>query len=103
MEVLAKPMLLIAEDNAEPRDIYRTYLSWHGYVVQTASDGLDCLNKLSQAMPVVLVLNQELRWGGSDGVLACLREESTATGYPSFLWSRTKPGQASLTRSSHPP
>ena len=39
-------------------------------------DGLDCLRKMRQTKPDVLVLDQEMHWGGGDGVLAWLREQS---------------------------
>lgn len=80
-----KPILLIAEGDAELRDVFTTYLTWHGYEVVTASDGLDCLNKLRQEMPAILVLDRELRWGGGDGVPACLREESATQGVSVIL------------------
>ena len=75
-----KPTVLIAESDAELRDAYRTYLTGRGYEVETAADGLDCLEKLRRVTPAVLVLDRGLRWGGADGVLACLREERATSG-----------------------
>ena len=75
-----KSILLIAESDAELRDAYRTFLTGRGYDVETATDGLDCLEKLRRLTPAVCVLARELRWGGADGVLACLREESAGSG-----------------------
>ena len=80
-----KQTLLIAESDAELRDIYRRFFSDRGYSVETTSDGLDCLKKLCQASPAVLVLDRELRWGGADGVLAWLREEAVMTELPVVL------------------
>jgi two-component system KDP operon response regulator KdpE len=89
---MAGPMLLVAEADAELRDAYRAFLALHGFAVETASDGLECLAKLRRLAPDVLVLDQGLRWGGSDGVLACLRENTsgarvilTATAQPQAL------------------
>jgi len=70
-----KPTVLIADGDADLCDIYRSFLSDRGFAVETASNGLDCLAKLRQLSPPVLVLDRELRWGGADGVLAWLREE----------------------------
>jgi DNA-binding NtrC family response regulator len=70
-----KPTLLIAEGDAELRHVYQRFLTERGNEVETASDGLDCLEKLRQVRAAVLVLDRELRWGGGDGVLACLREQ----------------------------
>ena len=75
-----KPSLLIADGDAELCDLQQRFLSAQGFQVATASDGLDCLEKLRQLSPAVLVLDQELRWGGGVGVLAWLREESAETG-----------------------
>jgi DNA-binding response OmpR family regulator len=75
-----KPKLLIAEGDAELRDVYRRFLTERGYDVETASDGLDCLKKLRRLMPAVLVLDWEVRWGGGDGVLAWLREQGATAG-----------------------
>jgi DNA-binding response OmpR family regulator len=80
-----RPTLLIAEGDAGLRAVYQRFLSERGYDVQTASDGLDCLEKLRRVRPVVLVLDRELRWGGGDGVLAWLREEHAACKIPVVL------------------
>src|SRR5262245_18589590 len=70
-----RPLLLVAEGDAELREAYREALARHSYNVETAADGLECLEKLRQLMPEVLVLDRDLRWGGGDGVLAWLREQ----------------------------
>lgn len=88
-----KPILLIADSDAELCDLYRHFLGREGYDVAVASDGLGCLEKLRRVRPAALVLDLGLHWGGADGVLAWLREEGagvavvlTATGgYPSRL------------------
>src|SRR5262245_32103252 len=49
-------------------------LARHGYDVQTALGGLECLCKLRCFAPHALVLSVELLWGGSGGVLARLRD-----------------------------
>jgi DNA-binding NtrC family response regulator len=80
-----KQTLLIADGDAESRGRCRRFLIECGYEVETASDGLDCLRKLRQVTPAVLVLDLELRWGGGDGVLAWLREEGPAHRIPVIL------------------
>jgi len=75
-----KPTLLIAESDAELRDADGRLLAGRGYDVETAEDGLDCLEKLRRLTPAVCVLDRGLRWGGADGVLAWLREERAASG-----------------------
>jgi DNA-binding response OmpR family regulator len=68
-------LLLLAESDTDLAEIYRKFLTRHGYVVEIASDGLECLAKLRCLLPDVLILDAEILWGGGDGVLACLREE----------------------------
>ena len=80
-----KPHLLIADRDADLCDVFRCFLTSRGYEVETSTDGLDCLAKLRQVTPAVLVLDRELLWGGGDGVLAWLREESRAPSIPVLL------------------
>ncbi len=77
-----KQTMLIADGDAELCDVYRRFSTERGYEVETSADGLDCVRKLRQVTPAVLVLDLELPWGGGDGVLGWLREE------PQFLPSR---------------
>jgi DNA-binding response OmpR family regulator len=80
-----KPTLLIAESDAELCDVYQRYLTERGYAVETASDGLACLERLRRGMPAVAVLDVQLRWGGADGVLAWLRAERAESEVPVIL------------------
>jgi len=77
--------LLIADGDAELCALYRQFLTKRGYKVETSSDALDCMRKVRQLTPAAIVLDLELRWGGSDGILAWLREEYPAHGIPVIL------------------
>lgn len=72
--------LLIAEADADLRDSYRALFNQHGYNVDMAFDGLECLAKIRQAAPDLLILDQQIPWGGGDGVLARLRESRAFRG-----------------------
>jgi DNA-binding response OmpR family regulator len=72
-----KPNLLITDGDAEMCDLCAQFLTESGYEVESATDGLECLRKLRQMMPVALVLDLDLRWGGADGVLDWMRAESS--------------------------
>jgi DNA-binding response OmpR family regulator len=74
-----KPILLLTEVDADLRDIYRLFLVERGFAVETASDGLECLAKLRRLDPDLLILDQDLLWGGADGVLAWMRESASDT------------------------
>jgi DNA-binding NtrC family response regulator len=67
--------LLIADGDTLVLDRCRGYFTRHGYQVEVAADGLQCLDSLYRMPPNILVLDQELLWGGGDGVLAYLRED----------------------------
>ena len=68
--------LLIADSDAFVLERGFRYFTDRGYQVETASDALQCLRRLRELPPDVLVLQRELLWGGGDGVLAWLREDS---------------------------
>ena len=78
-------ILLIADGDAELCDASRRFFACQGFDLETASDGLDCVEKLRRMTPAVLVLALELRWGGGDGVLAWLREQGVESGVPVIL------------------
>lgn len=80
-----KPPLLIADGDTDACDLHQRFLSECGYQVEAAVDGLDCLTKLRQQKPAALVLDLELRWGGGDGVLDWIRQESSMRGIPVIL------------------
>jgi DNA-binding response OmpR family regulator len=79
------PTLLVADGDAELCEIYQSYLNALGYEVETAANGLDCVEKLRRMTPAALVLDRELCWGGGDGVLAWLREDNTRSHIPVVL------------------
>ena len=70
-----KPVVLVADGDAGWLGLCLRLFATLGCEVETATDGLDCLEKLRRQAPGVLVLDLALRWGGADGVLAWLREE----------------------------
>jgi CheY-like chemotaxis protein len=68
-----EPVILIAVADELLRTHYGLLFAEQGYRVVTASGGLECLNKLCQTVPEVLILDKDLLWGGADGVLSVLR------------------------------
>jgi DNA-binding response OmpR family regulator len=69
--------VLIAEADASLCGSYERKFTGSGLRVETATDGLDCWTKLRAASPDALMVDMDLLWGGSDGVLARLREDAT--------------------------
>ena len=77
--------LLIADPNEYLLDLYRDYLSQHGFKVETASNGLDCAKKLREFAPDLLVLEPMMPWGGGDGVLALMHKDPDTPDVPVMI------------------
>jgi DNA-binding response OmpR family regulator len=67
--------VLIADPDEYLLDHYRDYLEPHGFEVATATTGLECVERLRECAPDVLVLEPSIPWGWGDGVLAMMHEE----------------------------
>jgi DNA-binding response OmpR family regulator len=79
----SKPIrVLIADPDEELRPVYREPLAQGGFDVVTAGSGLDCVARLRERVPDVLVLEPHLPWGGGDGVLAMMGEDSRLATIP---------------------
>lgn len=79
--------ILLADNDEQFLDVVKAYLSANGHVVETTTSGLGCINMLREFSPELLFLDRELRWGGSNGVLAQMANESTLTQIPVILVS----------------
>lgn len=94
--------VLIAEANRSLRELYRVRLGNQGFEVNTASDGLECLDKLSQRVPDWLILDLDLLWGGGVGVLGVVREEDRFRSVKVVLTS-SSPGPQVIADLTSPP
>ena len=97
-----KPRLLIADSDPDFCHVFQRFFSGRGYEVETASDGLSCLEKLRRTNPVVLLLDWGLYWGGGDGVLAWLREEWAMCG-PAIVLTATAGSLPDVPTDASPP
>lgn len=68
--------ILIADDEAEIRDVLRLYLEKDGYEVAEASDGMDAMEKIKKEQPDLVIL--DIMMPGLDGyrVLRNIRENN---------------------------
>ncbi len=55
-------------------EILQSYLWDRGHETEIATTGLECMAIVREFVPEVLVLGDELLWGGCDGVLALMGE-----------------------------
>ena len=67
--------VLHADEDRELRETNADIFASRGFHVRTAGGGVDCVEKLRQFAPDLLILDLELPWGGGDGVLAVMRED----------------------------
>ena len=67
--------VLLADPDEFVAATYADCLRQRGAIVTTASTGLECVDRLHDFAPDVLVLEPELLWGGGDGVLAVIHEQ----------------------------
>ena len=66
--------VVVADPDESLHPVYRELLSREGFEVVAAVSGLDCVARLLERVPDVLVLEPLLPWGGGDGVLAMMSE-----------------------------
>ena len=64
----------MADPDASLAPLYRRPLLQQGFELVMAASGLECVARLREYMPDVLVLEPQLPWGGGDGVLAMMGE-----------------------------
>lgn len=66
--------ILMADPDPSLSLVYREPLLREGLELATAVSGLECVARLRECAPDVLVLEPQLPWGGGDGVLAMMGE-----------------------------
>ena len=85
--------ILVANEDRKTSGFYGDYLSRAGYRVETVNDAIACINRLRHCSPDLLLLDRQLPWGGGNGVLACLREETALARIPVILFADVVPVQ----------
>src|SRR5215831_19130414 len=65
LPVVTKPLVLIADDNRDTREMYSLYLPMAGYSVETAAEGREAVIKALTLYPDVIVM--DLQMPGVDG------------------------------------
>jgi DNA-binding response OmpR family regulator len=80
-----RPTVLVADTDELLVAAYRAFFVVEGFQVNWVTDGVSCLESLRQHPPEVLILDAELPWGGSSGVLEVMRQDSTIAFVPVVL------------------
>jgi putative two-component system response regulator len=69
--------ILVVDDSRENRTLLERLLTGHGYVVQTAADGISALELIAQAPPDIILLDVQMP--GLDGFEVCRRVKANPT------------------------
>jgi CheY-like chemotaxis protein len=64
--------VLMADPDESLQPVYRGPLLHEGFELVTAVNGLECIARLRERAPDLLVLEPQLPWGGGEGVLALM-------------------------------
>jgi DNA-binding response OmpR family regulator len=79
----SKPIrVLMADPDESLQPLYRERLSQEGFQATAVLSGLECIARLRERAPDVLVLEPQLPWGGGEGVLAMMGEISALATIP---------------------
>jgi CheY-like chemotaxis protein len=95
--------VLIAVCDSHVRDLYAEALTRTGCAVQTAASALECVARLKDFAPDLLVLEPALPWGQGEGVLALMREEPGPPPAPVILLRAPAATAADRDRLCRPP
>lgn len=79
--------VLIADGDEAFLEVAQCYLSHRGHEAKVAANGLESVAILRRYVPDVVVLEQELLWGGSDGVRAIMQQDPRWSEIPVILTS----------------
>ncbi len=75
---MAKPFILVVDDNKITTKLLRRYLEANGYEAQEAYDGVDCLEKVKERHPDAVVLDVMMpRMDGYETVRHLKEDEAT--------------------------
>jgi carbon storage regulator len=67
--------VLLADSERYLLDMYREHLEGRGFNVMAVTTGLECVERLRDGAPDLLVLEPSVLWGRGDGVLAMMQED----------------------------
>jgi CheY-like chemotaxis protein len=60
METNTEPLVLVVEDYQDAREMYAAYLSFSGYRVAEATNGLEAIEKTLELMPDIILMDLAL-------------------------------------------
>ena len=55
-----QPLILLAEDFEDARELYRDYLEFSGFTVETAANGREAIERAQTLMPVLILMDASM-------------------------------------------
>ena len=85
-------VLVVGRDEAM-LELLQSFLWDFGYETEVAADGLECCAFLREFVPDVVILDHEVLWGGSAGILARMRDDPVLAKTPVILIAERPPSE----------
>ena len=60
MKTRTRPMILLAEDFEDARDLYKDYLEFSGFTVKTATNGREAINLAASLQPDLILMDASM-------------------------------------------
>ena len=79
---VARPFVLIVDDNADTREMYALYLNMSGYRVETAEDGHEAVIKARTLRPDVIIMDLKMPKLDGWGAIKDLQSSSVTASIP---------------------
>lgn len=89
----AKPLILVAEDSLDGREMMRTLLSLKGYDVVVAEDGVQAIDLALKNSPDLILVDLELPRLDGISVIRNVRRSSKLSGVPIIIVSGHHPSR----------
>ncbi len=85
-----KSTIFLVEDNIDIREIYRLRFEVAGFSVETSENGLDCISRIAEVKPDVILLDIMMPEMDGFDVLTAIRknfEDNKVKNVPIIIWS----------------
>jgi two-component system cell cycle response regulator DivK len=85
MSAEIRPLILIADDDVDTRDMYGFYLKQNGFRIAAAGDGEEALNKASKLQPNLVVMDLAMPKVNGDAATRILKSDPKTKHIPVVL------------------
>ena len=82
---VARPLVLITDDDRDSREMFAVYLNMNGYYVEVAKDGQEAVRKARTLLPDVIVMDLEMPKLDGWGAMRELRSRPETAAIPIII------------------